>query len=90
MVQHGMDAGDLHGMVTSWRKFQDPTQPNLIFVGTEQGLWISLDNAATFQQFKNGYPSVSTYDLAIQERENDLVIATFGRALYILDDIGGL
>jgi photosystem II stability/assembly factor-like uncharacterized protein/uncharacterized protein YdcH (DUF465 family) len=69
---------------------QDPTQPNLIFVGTEQGLWISLDNAATFQQFKNGYPSVSTYDLVIQERENDLVIATFGRALYVLDDIGGL
>ena len=66
---------------------QDPTQPNLIFVGTEQGLWISLDNAATFQQFKNGYPSVSTYDLVIQERENDLVIATFGRALYVLDDI---
>jgi len=66
---------------------QDPTEPNLIFVGTEQGLWVSLDNAATFQQFKNGYPSVSTYDLAIQEREADLCIATFGRAMYILDDI---
>jgi photosystem II stability/assembly factor-like uncharacterized protein len=66
---------------------QDPTEPNLIFVGTEQGLWISFDNATTFQQFKNGYPSVSTYDLAIQEREADLAIATFGRAIYILDDI---
>ena len=66
---------------------QDPTEPNLIFVGTEQGLWISLDNGTTFQQWKNGYPSVSTYDLAIQEREADLVIATFGRAIYILDDI---
>ena len=66
---------------------QDPTEPNLIFVGTEQGLWISLDNGANFQQFKNGYPSVSTYDLAIQEREADLVIATFGRALYVMDDI---
>jgi photosystem II stability/assembly factor-like uncharacterized protein len=66
---------------------QDPTEPNLIFVGTEQGMWISLDNATTFQQFKNGYPSVSTYDLAIQEREADLAIATFGRAIYILDDI---
>jgi photosystem II stability/assembly factor-like uncharacterized protein len=66
---------------------QDPTEPNLIFVGTEQGLWISFDNAATFQQFKNGYPSVSTYDLAIQEREADLCIATFGRAMYVLDDI---
>jgi photosystem II stability/assembly factor-like uncharacterized protein len=66
---------------------QDPVEPNLIFVGTEQGLWISLDNAATFQQFKNGYPSVSTYDFAIQEREADLVVATFGRALWIFDDI---
>jgi photosystem II stability/assembly factor-like uncharacterized protein len=66
---------------------QDPAEPNLIFVGTEQGLWISLDNAATFHQFKNGYPSVSTYDFAIQEREADLVVATFGRALWIFDDI---
>jgi photosystem II stability/assembly factor-like uncharacterized protein len=66
---------------------QDPAEPNLIFAGTEHGLWVSLDNGTTFQQFKNGYPSVSTYDLAIQEREADLVIATFGRALWILDDI---
>ena len=66
---------------------QDPAEPNLIFAGTEQGLWISFDNGAGFQQWKNGYPSVSTYDLAIQEREADLCIATFGRAMYILDDI---
>ncbi len=66
---------------------QDPAEPNLIFVGTEQGLWISMDNATTFQQFKNNYPSVSTYDLVIQEREADLCIATFGRAMYVLDDI---
>lgn len=66
---------------------QDPTEPNLIFAGTEQGLWVSVDNGTSFQQWKNGYPSVSTYDLAIQEREADLVIATFGRALWILDDI---
>ena len=66
---------------------QDPTEPNLIFVGTENGLWISFDNGNSFEQFKNGYPSVSTYDFAIQEREADLAIATFGRALWILDDI---
>lgn len=66
---------------------QDPVEPNLVFVGTEQGLWVSLDGGATFSQWKNGYPSVSTYDLAIQEREADLVIATFGRALWVLDDI---
>jgi hypothetical protein len=66
---------------------QDPAEPNLIFAGTEQGLWVSFDNGSSFQQFKNDYPSVSTYDLAIQEREADLVIATFGRSLYVLDDI---
>jgi photosystem II stability/assembly factor-like uncharacterized protein len=66
---------------------QDPVEPNLIFVGTEHGLWISFDNGSTFQQWKNDYPSVSTYDMAIQEREADLVVATFGRAIYIFDDI---
>jgi hypothetical protein len=66
---------------------QDPAEPNLIFVGTEHGLWMSFDNGGSFQQWKNGYPSVSTFDLAIQEREADLVIGTFGRALWILDDI---
>ena len=66
---------------------QDPAEPNLIFAGTEHGLWVSLDNGFSFQQWKNGYPSVSTYDLAIQEREADLAIATFGRSMWILDDI---
>jgi len=66
---------------------QDPAEPNLIFAGTENGLWVSLDNGSSFEQWKNGYPSVSTYDLEIQEREADLAIATFGRALWILDDI---
>jgi hypothetical protein len=66
---------------------QDPTEPNLFFVGTEQGMYVSLDNTETFQQWKNGYPSVSTYDFAIQEREADLAIATFGRAMWVLDDI---
>ncbi len=66
---------------------QDPTEPNLIFVGTEHGLFISFDNGGTFQQWKSGYPNISTYDLAIQEREADLAIATFGRTLWVLDDI---
>ena len=69
---------------------QDPAEPNLIFVGTEQGLWVSFDNGNSFQQWKNDYPSVSTYDMAIQEREADLCVATFGRAIYIFDDIRAL
>jgi len=66
---------------------EDPVEPNLIFVGTENGLWISFDNGGTFQQWKNSYPSVSTYDMAIPEREADLVVATFGRSLWVFDDI---
>jgi len=66
---------------------EDAVEPNLVFVGTENGLWISFDNGSTFQQWKNGYPSVSTYDMAIQEREADLVVATFGRSLWVFDDI---
>ncbi len=66
---------------------QDPVQPKLVFAGTENGLWVSIDEGKTFTQFKNAYPSVSTMDLAIQERESDLAIATFGRGIWILDDI---
>ncbi len=66
---------------------QDPAEPNLLFVGTEHGLWVSFDKGSSFQQWKNGYPSVSTYDMAIQEREADLVIASFGRAIWVLDNI---
>ena len=80
-----IDDGKVNGYVLCM--IQDPVEPNLIFVGTEHGLWVSLDNGATYEQWKNGYPSVSTYDLAIQEREADLVIATFGRSLWVLDDI---
>jgi photosystem II stability/assembly factor-like uncharacterized protein len=66
---------------------QDIVEPKLMFVGTEQGLWVSVDEGANFTQWKAGFPPVSTMDLAIQEREADLVIATFGRAIYVLDDI---
>jgi photosystem II stability/assembly factor-like uncharacterized protein len=67
---------------------QDPVEPNLIFAGSEHGLWVSFDNGASFQHWKNDdFPAVSTFDLAIQEREADLVIATFGRTLWVMDDI---
>jgi photosystem II stability/assembly factor-like uncharacterized protein len=66
---------------------QDPTESNLIFAGSEQGLWVSFDNGITFEQWKHGFPPVSTFDMTIQEREADLVIATFGRSLWVLDDI---
>jgi photosystem II stability/assembly factor-like uncharacterized protein len=66
---------------------QDVVEPKLMFVGTEQGLWVSVDEGVNFTQWKAGFPPVSTMDLNIQEREADLVIATFGRAIYVLDNI---
>lgn len=67
---------------------QDTEEPNLVFLGTEFGLYVSFDNAKTWNQWRHGYPkAVSTYDMVIQEREADLVIGTFGRSIYVLDDI---
>lgn len=66
---------------------QDPIEPNLVFLGTENGLYVSFDKAQTWNKWNHGYPNVSTYDLAYQEREHDLAIGTFGRAFYVLDDI---
>ncbi len=66
---------------------QDPEVPNLMFVGTEFGLYVSIDAGKNWSKWKAGFPTVPTMDLTIQAREADLAIATFGRALYILDDI---
>ncbi|MFC4723558.1 hypothetical protein ACFO5O_14575 [Geojedonia litorea] len=66
---------------------QDPIEPNLVFLGTENGLWMSFDKGISWTQVQNGFPSVSTMDLTIQERESALIIGTFGRAIWILDDL---
>lgn len=66
---------------------QDPVEPNLMFLGTEFGLYLSFDKGANWQKWTEGYPNVPTIDFQIQQRENDLVIATFGRAAWIFDDI---
>lgn len=80
-----VDENDVFGYTLSI--IQDPIEPNLVFLGTENGLFVSFDKAQTWNKWKHGYPSASTYDLAIQTREHDLVIGTFGRAFYVLDDI---
>lgn len=67
---------------------QDTEVPDLVFLGTEFGLYVSFDKAKTWNKWEHGYPkAVSTYDLTIQEREADLVIGTFGRSFWVLDDI---
>ncbi|MBD0776552.1 hypothetical protein HPE56_02005 [Maribacter sp. ANRC-HE7] len=66
---------------------QDPVESKLVFLGTENGLWVSIDEGRSWTQFKNGFPSVSTMDLTIQEPESALVVGTFGRAIWVLDDL---
>lgn len=67
---------------------QDKVEPKLIFVGTENGLFISLDEGKNYTRWTVGFPkSAPTMDLVIHPREQDLVIGTFGRSFYILDDI---
>jgi photosystem II stability/assembly factor-like uncharacterized protein len=65
----------------------DTEVAGLIFAGTEHGLWVSVDDGKNWTQWKHGIPSTSVMDLTIQEREADLIIGTFGRSLYALDDI---
>ena len=66
---------------------QDPVEKKLLFLGTEHGLYVSINEGASWTKWTNGYPSVSTMDLAIHPREHDLVMGTFGRSVWVLDDI---
>jgi photosystem II stability/assembly factor-like uncharacterized protein len=67
---------------------EDIVDPQLLFLGTEFGLWISVDGGAHWAQFKGGHiPDVAVRDLAIQARDNDLVLGTHGRGIWIVDDI---
>lgn len=65
---------------------EDHVNRNLLFVGTEFGVFVSVDGGDKWIQLKGGLPTIAVRDLEIQKRENDLVIATFGRGFYVLDD----
>ena len=70
---------------------EDPKSPQILFVGTEFGLYVSLDDGASWAAFHpNNFPSVAVRDLAFQTRDDDLVIATHGRGIWIIDDISPL
>lgn len=69
-----------------WAFAEDHVNPNLLFTGTEFGLWFSIDGGQKWIQLRSGLPTIQVRDLAIQKRENDLVVGTFGRGIYILDD----
>ncbi len=66
---------------------EDPIEKNLLFLGTDDGLYISIDAGKNWTKWTHHFPTVSVKDLVIHEREHDLIIGTFGRAAWVLDDI---
>lgn len=79
-------AGDLPPRGTVHSIAQDHVDPDLVFVGTEFGVFFSRNGGVNWTQLKSGMPPIACRDLEIQRRENDLAVATFGRGFYILDD----
>jgi hypothetical protein len=66
---------------------EHPRNTNLFFAGTEFGLWVSWDRGANWTALKNNFPTVPVDDIEIQARENDLVLATHGRSIWVFDDL---
>ncbi len=83
-------AGDLPARGTVYSFAEDHLRPELLFAGTEFGLFVTQDGGARWHQLKGGLPTIQVRDLHVQRRESDLVVATFGRGLYILDDYSPL
>lgn len=77
--------GDMEGYALCVR--EDLLNPDLLFVGTEFGLFVSLDGGGHWARFKNKLPKVAIAHMAIHPREHDLILATHGRGIYIIDDI---
>jgi hypothetical protein len=70
---------------------EDTVSPRLLFLGTEFGLWISLDGGQQWAQYKGGdFPNVAVRDIVVHPRESDLILATHGRGIWIIDDISPL
>lgn len=69
---------------------EDPVRRELLFAGTENGMFASMDAGAHWERLDHGLPTVAVDDIAIQPRERDLVIGTHGRSVYVMDDIGAL
>lgn len=82
--------GDLPHRHIVWAIAQDHKKPELLFLGTEFGIFFSVDNGSHWVKFKGGIPTISVRDIEIQERENDLVGASFGRSFFVLDDYSPL
>jgi photosystem II stability/assembly factor-like uncharacterized protein len=83
-------AGNLPERGSVYALAEDHVKPELLFAGTEFGVFFTIDGGKKWIQLKGGMPIIAVRDLAIQQRENDLAIATFGRGFYILDDYSPL
>ena len=81
---------DLPAKGTVFSIAEDHVDPDLLFAGTDFGLYVTVDGGRTWVQLKGGLPPAWVQDIAIQKRENDLLIATFGRGVYILDNYAPL
>ena len=81
---------DLPERGSSYAIAEDHVDPNLLFVGTEFGVFFTNTSGQSWKQLKAGMPTVAVRDIAIQRRENDLVLATFGRGFMVLDDYSAL
>ncbi len=86
----GDGSGALPDGVIVWAIEQDHRNPALLFVGAENGLWVTVDGGANWHRLSGGVPTVSFRDLTLQRRDDDLIGATFGRGVYVLDDYGPL
>ncbi len=82
--------GDLPARGSVLAIAEDHVDPKLLFVGTEFGLFFTQDGGTKWQRLKNGLPTIAVRDLAIQQPMNDLVVGTFGRGFYVLDDYSAL
>ncbi len=83
-------ASNLPARHVLWRIVQDHVNPELLFLGTEFGVFFTVDGGGQWTKLSGGVPNIAFRDLAIQKRENDLVGATFGRSFYVLDDYSPL
>ena len=79
-------AGNLPARGSVYVVVEDPEKAALLFAGTEFGVFFTVDGGKAWVKLEGGLPTIAVRDLAIQKRENDLVIATFGRGFYVLDD----
>jgi photosystem II stability/assembly factor-like uncharacterized protein len=83
-------AGNLPERGTVYSIAEDHIDPNLLFCGTEFGLFVTVDGGKKWHQMKNGLPTIQVKDLVIQKHNHDLVVCTFGRGFYVLDDYSAL